>query len=643
MTSTRSTHVSRSHARARRGACALAPRTASPHTMTHANRWNVLDADVDSHVAVASSRSIVDASDDENDRRRALRRLAVAVARAGSFGCVVRGGLSLGKIALRASRGGRRRRGNDARAVMLEVLSYGLFTAAFAGTYVSVDEGLKKERERGEGRLRKTWRCALAGACAGTSLLVVGGEHYALAGYVWVRSLVLLTRVAQKSENETARRLSRCTRWEHGDVALMTGSAAVILSCFILKPELVDPAYRHFLEVHAGKTIEEYAALKELCLADGDAARRALCSKLATSATWSTGESAREVANKTMAKRVADGSGTIDAMGLYRLLFFQGASNPEHFFTHVAKSFTTTLRVYMPVYLVPALVVHRGKLFSRRRGPDLLMRIAKGSARSALFLSSYVGAAWSGVDVANRALGGTCDVRSLSVGVSMAGLATFIEKKSRRMELAMYCVSRALECAAMVAVQRGLVPKFVQRQRCDIVLFSLASATIMHCYSTERDVFKSKYLNVLDYIFGCTGHDSQTISHVASYEILFASERKSGPPGETVVDPPTPREMVDLGARTTYVTEKDFREASAKMSESLVGASVEEILNLYGLYKQAVAGDARDHPRPSVFDPKGRAKYAAWEHFEGTTSEAAMTGYVTLVNSLTRKDGTTKS
>ncbi|KAK3277111.1 hypothetical protein CYMTET_14862 [Cymbomonas tetramitiformis] len=42
------------------------------------------------------------------------------------------------------------------------------------------------------------------------------------------------------------------------------------------------------------------------------------------------------------------------------------------------------------------------------------------------------------------------------------------------------------------------------------------SSALAHCYNTERDVFKSKYLNVLDWIFGNTGHSQQSIRHVPS-------------------------------------------------------------------------------------------------------------------------------
>ena len=42
-----------------------------------------------------------------------------------------------------------------------------------------------------------------------------------------------------------------------------------------------------------------------------------------------------------------------------------------------------------------------------------------------------------------------------------------------------------------------------------MIMFSLATASILHCYSDScgehRDIFRSKYLNVLDFILGNTG------------------------------------------------------------------------------------------------------------------------------------------
>jgi len=59
----------------------------------------------------------------------------------------------------------------------------------------------------------------------------------------------------------------------------------------------------------------------------------------------------------------------------------------------------------------------------------------------------------------------------------------------------------------------------------------------------------------------------------------------------------------------------------------------EELLRLYGLFKQATEGDATGD-RPGGFDFKAIAKFDAWEELKGKTKEQAMTEYVTLVNDL---------
>ena len=77
------------------------------------------------------------------------------------------------------------------------------------------------------------------------------------------------------------------------------------------------------------------------------------------------------------------------------------------------------------------------------------------------------------------------------------------------MELALYCTSRAFESFALCMVEWGLVRRTLVPRRLDVLMFSLALGCILHCYSDahgqHRDVFKSKYLNVLDFVFGSTG------------------------------------------------------------------------------------------------------------------------------------------
>ena len=57
------------------------------------------------------------------------------------------------------------------------------------------------------------------------------------------------------------------------------------------------------------------------------------------------------------------------------------------------------------------------------------------------------------------------------------------------------------------------------------------------------------------------------------------------------------------------------------------------LLAIYGLYKQASAGDASGE-RPGFTDAVGRAKFDAWDGFKGTAPDAAMRQYVALIEEL---------
>lgn len=81
-------------------------------------------------------------------------------------------------------------------------------------------------------------------------------------------------------------------------------------------------------------------------------------------------------------------------------------------------------------------------------------------------------------------------------------MALAIEKKSRRIEISLYCFARAIESFFTCMSDAGFCPQASRLKRADVVVFSLATAIIMHCYAQEREVFRSKYLNVLDWVFG---------------------------------------------------------------------------------------------------------------------------------------------
>ncbi|NVO05964.1 MAG: acyl-CoA-binding protein [Rhodoferax sp.] len=79
---------------------------------------------------------------------------------------------------------------------------------------------------------------------------------------------------------------------------------------------------------------------------------------------------------------------------------------------------------------------------------------------------------------------------------------------------------------------------------------------------------------------------------------------------------------------------KDQFEAAVANSKSLSERPDNStLLKIYGLYKQATAGDNTEK-KPGFSDMVGRAKWEAWNGFKGTAAEQAMQQYIDLIESL---------
>ena len=76
----------------------------------------------------------------------------------------------------------------------------------------------------------------------------------------------------------------------------------------------------------------------------------------------------------------------------------------------------------------------------------------------------------------------------------------------------------------------------------------------------------------------------------------------------------------------------EFDQALAEV-KTLPNQPPETLLELYGLFKQATAGDVTGK-RPGMLDFKGRAKYDAWSSRKGMSKAAAMDAYVAVVERL---------
>ncbi|MDE2606434.1 MAG: acyl-CoA-binding protein [Burkholderiales bacterium] len=83
--------------------------------------------------------------------------------------------------------------------------------------------------------------------------------------------------------------------------------------------------------------------------------------------------------------------------------------------------------------------------------------------------------------------------------------------------------------------------------------------------------------------------------------------------------------MADLNA--------DFEAAVANSRKLPQRPDNATLLKIYGLYKQATAGD-NGEKKPGFGDLVGRAKWDAWNGLKGTAADDAKRQYIELIRSL---------
>lgn len=79
--------------------------------------------------------------------------------------------------------------------------------------------------------------------------------------------------------------------------------------------------------------------------------------------------------------------------------------------------------------------------------------------------------------------------------------------------------------------------------------------------------------------------------------------------------------------------QKEFQNAADRVTNLSYRPSDTQLLELYGLFKQATIGD-NETTSPWAIQVKERAKWDAWNSNKGMLKEEAMQNYIDLVNSL---------
>ncbi|XP_064539217.1 acyl-CoA-binding protein [Drosophila montana] len=81
------------------------------------------------------------------------------------------------------------------------------------------------------------------------------------------------------------------------------------------------------------------------------------------------------------------------------------------------------------------------------------------------------------------------------------------------------------------------------------------------------------------------------------------------------------------------MSEQEFNQAAEDVKNLNSTPADSDLLELYGLFKQANVGDCNTD-KPGFLDFKGKSKWEAWNKLKGTSSADARTAYIAKVKSL---------
>ena len=163
---------------------------------------------------------------------------------------------------------------------------------------------------------------------------------------------------------------------------------------------------------------------------------------------------------------------------------------------HSWKMLVPALKVYIPVHVVPMLVLKSKEL--RKRPGELVVRCVKNIAKSCGFVALYSGVIRYLMCRVGRATGSS-GRWTLSLCVLLGSFAVALETPRRRTELALFLLPRAIE-ALWSLLRKWRLVKAIQGG--DKLLFAAATGLVLLFYQNEPQLLKTNYLSVTQFLFG---------------------------------------------------------------------------------------------------------------------------------------------
>ena len=252
----------------------------------------------------------------------------------------------------------------------------------------------------------------------------------------------------------------------HGDVLMFALSSAQVMYAYVMRPETLDPGFWNFI-VRAGPIDKEtLGAVRAQC--NGSPVDLRHLAQYAVPGKdpkgWTTGERLPCVPCVIMHRDTGC------------------AMCASHAVAASADTFRKCFPFYLSIHLVPFCVLNAAKAL---RNPVGTVTTATGATiRSTTFISAFVGSYMASICGLRWLRGGKEHRAAYYAAGIVAGSMLFIEKKSRRGELALYLLPRAADSLVATMAVKRLVPNV---PHADLLLFALVSGGLMHYFENEPE------------------------------------------------------------------------------------------------------------------------------------------------------------
>lgn len=339
---------------------------------------------------------------------------------------------------------------------------FAAFVGSFAGVYFASNATLIRLRRRDDGL-----NAFVAGGLAGLTMFLDPGRR---SGGRMALSLYALTRAVEFACRGAARR-GWLPRVPHLDTMLFWASCTRIMYAWFYLPWTLAPLYVRWITRMAAMDTRLLAALRSLHA--GDVAY---------------GRPSDKLRQYCLDHGLPPKLGDPQYGFLPCLVVHPGLSCASNVVIRWLRGLAAAVTVYLPVHGATTLLLRRKALLASPVAT--VLRVAALTARSASFLACFISSIWASVCLVRNLLRNDTPWGPL-LGAATCGLSVLLEQPSRRHELAMYVVPRALESVWVQLRELGWVRGV---RHADVFMFCAATSIVMWCYDSEPENLRPSLL-----------------------------------------------------------------------------------------------------------------------------------------------------